>query len=36
MDLELLDKLLADRGEPTFRSRQIWEWTARGAAATTR
>jgi 23S rRNA (adenine2503-C2)-methyltransferase len=31
MDLELLDKLLAERGEPTFRARQIWQWTARGA-----
>jgi 23S rRNA (adenine2503-C2)-methyltransferase len=33
MDLELLDKLLADRGEPPFRARQIWAWAARGAGA---
>ena len=33
MDLELLDKLLAQRGEPSFRARQIWAWTARGAGA---
>ena len=31
MDLELLDKLLADHGQPAFRSRQIWAWAARGA-----
>ncbi len=30
MDLERLDALLAERGEPGFRARQIWEWTARG------
>ena len=33
MDLELLDRTLADRGEPAFRARQVWEWTARGAAS---
>ncbi len=31
MDLERLDELLAARGEPAFRSRQVWEWLARGA-----
>jgi 23S rRNA (adenine2503-C2)-methyltransferase len=31
MDLELLDKTLADRGEPRFRARQVWGWAARGA-----
>ena len=31
MDLERLDTLLAERGEPDFRSRQVWEWAARGA-----
>jgi len=31
MDLELLDKLLARRGEPSFRARQVWAWAARGA-----
>ena len=33
MDLELLDHALADRGEPPFRSRQVWEWTAGGASS---
>jgi 23S rRNA (adenine2503-C2)-methyltransferase len=33
MDLDLLDKLLADRGEPRFRARQVWAWAARGAGA---
>jgi 23S rRNA (adenine2503-C2)-methyltransferase len=33
MDLQLLDQALADRGEPRFRSRQVWEWVARGAAS---
>ena len=32
MDLELLDRRLAERGEPRFRARQVWEWVARGAA----
>src|SRR4051794_8463605 len=32
MDLKLLDKTLADRGEPGFRARQVWSWAARGAA----
>ena len=31
MDLELLDRTLASRGEPAFRARQVWEWLARGA-----
>src|SRR3954454_13870622 len=31
MDLELLDRTLADAGEPAYRSRQVWEWLARGA-----
>jgi 23S rRNA (adenine2503-C2)-methyltransferase len=30
MDLELLQSTLADRGEPAFRARQVWEWAARG------
>ncbi|MQA74605.1 MAG: 23S rRNA (adenine(2503)-C(2))-methyltransferase RlmN [Solirubrobacterales bacterium] len=33
MDLELLDRRLAERAEPAFRARQVWEWTARGAAS---
>jgi 23S rRNA (adenine2503-C2)-methyltransferase len=32
MDLELLDETLRGRGEPAFRTRQVWEWTARGAS----
>jgi 23S rRNA (adenine2503-C2)-methyltransferase len=31
MDLALLDDRLAARGEPRFRARQVWAWTARGA-----
>src|SRR3954449_6481760 len=33
MDLELLDRTLAAAGEPAFRARQAWRWTAAGAAA---
>ncbi len=32
MDLELLERTLADAGEPAFRARQVWAWAARGAA----
>ena len=32
MDLELLERTLADAGEPGFRARQAWRWTAGGAA----
>jgi 23S rRNA (adenine2503-C2)-methyltransferase len=32
MDLALVDDLLARRGEPSYRSRQVWSWAARGAA----
>ena len=32
MNLELLDNALAERGQPPFRARQVWEWTARGAS----
>ena len=31
MDFELLDSALAERNEPAFRRRQVWEWVARGA-----
>ncbi len=31
MDLALLEQTLADLGEPPYRARQIWRWTARGA-----
>jgi 23S rRNA (adenine2503-C2)-methyltransferase len=32
MDLTLLETTLRERGEPAYRSGQVWEWTARGAA----
>jgi 23S rRNA (adenine2503-C2)-methyltransferase len=31
MDLTLLEQALSERGEPAYRARQVWEWTARGA-----
>src|SRR3954468_4917844 len=31
MDLTRLEETLRERGEPAFRARQVWEWTARGA-----
>src|SRR3954453_780760 len=31
MDLELLERTLADAGKPAFRARQVWSWAARGA-----
>jgi 23S rRNA (adenine2503-C2)-methyltransferase len=31
MDLARLDSTLAELGQPAFRARQVWEWTARGA-----
>ncbi len=33
MDLALLDRVLAEHGEPAYRRRQVWEWTARGVAS---
>jgi 23S rRNA (adenine2503-C2)-methyltransferase len=33
VDLALLDEHLAAGGEPRFRSRQVWEWAARGAGS---
>jgi 23S rRNA (adenine2503-C2)-methyltransferase len=33
MDLPLLEKVLADRGEPRFRAGQVWNWLARGAGS---
>ncbi|MEA2234851.1 MAG: rRNA (adenine2503-C2)-methyltransferase [Solirubrobacteraceae bacterium] len=32
MDVDLLDRTLADAGQPAFRSRQVWGWAARGAS----
>ena len=31
MDLELLQSTLAELRQPAFRSRQVWQWAARGA-----
>jgi 23S rRNA (adenine2503-C2)-methyltransferase len=31
VDLALLDETLTAAGEPPFRARQVWSWTARGA-----
>jgi 23S rRNA (adenine2503-C2)-methyltransferase len=33
MDLALLDRTLADLGQPAFRARQVWQWMARGAGS---
>jgi 23S rRNA (adenine2503-C2)-methyltransferase len=33
MDLDLLSRTLTELGQPGYRLRQIWEWTARGAAS---
>jgi 23S rRNA (adenine2503-C2)-methyltransferase len=33
MDLERLDTLLADWGEPSFRAGQVWSWLARGSSS---
>ncbi|MCZ7587607.1 MAG: 23S rRNA (adenine(2503)-C(2))-methyltransferase RlmN [Gaiella sp.] len=32
MDLTLLERRIAELGEPSYRVRQVWEWTARGAS----
>jgi 23S rRNA (adenine2503-C2)-methyltransferase len=32
VDLELLERALTDRGEPSYRAAQVWEWAARGAS----
>ena len=31
MDLKHLEERVAELGEPAYRARQVWEWTARGA-----
>jgi 23S rRNA (adenine2503-C2)-methyltransferase len=33
MDLARLDEVLAARGEPAYRARQVWRWTAQGTAS---
>lgn len=30
MDLDLLDRTLAEIGQPAYRARQVWEWAAKG------
>jgi 23S rRNA (adenine2503-C2)-methyltransferase len=32
VDLSLLERTLADAGQPAFRARQVWAWAARGAS----
>ena len=32
MDLKLLERALAERGEPAYRNGQVWRWAAQGAA----
>jgi 23S rRNA (adenine2503-C2)-methyltransferase len=32
VDLELLERALTDRGEPSYRAGQVWTWAARGAS----
>ena len=31
MDLQLLERTLSDLGEPAYRARQVWGWTAQGS-----
>jgi 23S rRNA (adenine2503-C2)-methyltransferase len=33
MDLDLLQRTLAELGEPSYRLEQVWKWTATGAAS---
>jgi 23S rRNA (adenine2503-C2)-methyltransferase len=33
VDRALLDRTLADAGEPSYRAAQVWEWVARGAGS---
>src|SRR6476646_1777410 len=30
MDIALLESTMSDRGEPAYRTRQVWEWAAKG------
>jgi 23S rRNA (adenine2503-C2)-methyltransferase len=30
MDMQLLERTLSDLGEPAYRARQVWRWTAQG------
>jgi 23S rRNA (adenine2503-C2)-methyltransferase len=31
VDLQMLNRILVEAGEPAYRARQVWAWTARGA-----
>ena len=33
VDLALLEQTLTDRGQPSYRARQVWEWIARGVSS---
>jgi 23S rRNA (adenine2503-C2)-methyltransferase len=33
MDLALLERTLSEHGEPAYRARQVWQWTARGVSS---
>jgi 23S rRNA (adenine2503-C2)-methyltransferase len=33
MDIRILERTLAELGEPAFRVRQVWRWTAQGASS---
>jgi 23S rRNA (adenine2503-C2)-methyltransferase len=33
MDLALLERTLAEGGQPAYRTHQVWEWATRGAAS---
>ncbi len=33
MDLDLLSQTLTDMGQPAYRARQVWDWTAKGVAS---
>jgi 23S rRNA (adenine2503-C2)-methyltransferase len=33
MDVALLERTLTESGEPSYRARQVWEWTTRGVSS---
>jgi 23S rRNA (adenine2503-C2)-methyltransferase len=33
MDMQLLERTLSDLGEPAYRARQVWRWTAQGTGS---
>ncbi len=30
MDISLLESTMAEQGQPAYRTRQVWQWAARG------